>query len=101
MTTDRFYTKRLTHSSGTFQLMDNKGILKIMHLPEDDVQQVCDALNLAERPQITPERMADFAKFVAPASWMLPSPGREREVFGLGFDHALFILRERFELGES
>ncbi len=98
---DRFYTKRLRHNSGTIQVIDTEGFHKTALLPELFAQCVCDALNIADRPQITPERLREFAEFVAPDSAFLPSAGRDRDVYQTGFDHALLILRERFELGEA
>lgn len=44
-TTPRFHTRRLRHSSGTVQVIDSEGRLRILHLPEDDADHVCAALN--------------------------------------------------------
>ncbi len=101
MTTDRFYTKRAYPKSGTIQLIDTTGHFNPLLLPEDQAERVCEALNIAERPQITPERLAEFVENVAPDPVFVPAPGPARGVYQAGFDHALFILIERFELGEG
>ena len=92
----RFYTKRLPHSPGTVQLIDTATILsKIIHLPELDAELVCDALNASVRPAITPERLEEFIDFVVPEPAMALGP---EHVFQAGFDHALALLKERFEV---